>query len=793
MKTFKKRNIALLTACVVLLCTILCVTNVSAEEMTSFGKCGENLTWTLSDDGTLTISGTGEMYDFDWGGPWSSYHKQIKSIVFEEGVTSIGSRAFVGMFDPNCFYNEHYPHLDHITIGDTITVIRDSAFFANPIESIEFSDSLIEIGNSVFTDTLLSDVTFGSNLKIIGNYAFDCCPLPELNLPDSIEVIGTQAFSNNSALHELDIPEGVTNLGLWAFAACDNLTRVSVPSTVTTMGANPFCINKSLSEITVSPDNPMYCSVDNAIYSKDLTVLYSVQGSHSGTYRVADTVTTIADYAFYSHQWIDTVIFPANVKTIGNSMFTNSNSVTTVIFEGNAPQFSERVFNYASSTTVYYPKNNSTWTTDVLQKYGGKEVLWVSYIPPFGTCGENLAWKFDNGILTITGSGEMDSYRNTQVPWHDYREKITHIIITDNVTTIGSYAFSDCTSLQSVTFGKAVTAINSYAFSGCPLLKEITLNNTVTAINMNAFQNCNGLETAYLGHSLESIGYQAFYNCTNLKSITIPESTVLIENEAFKNCRFREAIILSPSVKFNDNTLICSTMSGYRESTAEEYATRNGISFITLDIVETDPVIPEEVQVEFNLSDASALTGNTVEVILSVNSKTEINSIALYELTYDPEVLTFMGFDDYQDFENDKCAFPNCFDSEKGLITIPLKQSEALTGTVCKLIFKLCATAQCETTKVSMTSLVKNFNDVISSTVTEAKITVRNQLLGDINGDNAVDISDAMLLFQHSMLPDLFPLPYSGNLDFTKDGCIDIADAMLLFQYSMLPDLFPIN
>ena len=64
---------------------------------------------------------------------------------------------------------------------------------------------------------------------------------------------------------------------------------------------------------------------------------------------------------------------------------------------------------------------------------------------------------------------------------------------------------------------------------------------------------------------------------------------------------------------------------------------------------------------------------------------------------------------------------------------------------------------------------------------------------GDINGDGSLDLADAILLFQHTMLPDLYPINYPGNPDFTKDDSVDLADAILLFKHSMLPDLYPID
>lgn len=92
--------------------------------------------------------------------------------------------------------------------------------------------------------------------------------------------------------------------------------------------------------------------------------------------------------------------------------------------------------------------------------------------------------------------------------------------------------------------------------------------------------------------------------------------------------------------------------------------------------------------------------------------------------------------------------------------------------------------------------LDSNNMELTDSDYAEIEITVKEQqggwVLGDINGDGSVDIKDAMTLFQHSLLPDLFPITYEGSVDFTKDGAVDIKDAIAVFQYSMLPDLFPL-
>ena len=83
--------------------------------------------------------------------------------------------------------------------------------------------------------------------------------------------------------------------------------------------------------------------------------------------------------------------------------------------------------------------------------------------------------------------------------------------------------------------------------------------------------------------------------------------------------------------------------------------------------------------------------------------------------------------------------------------------------------------------------------ETISATCTVTVTEAPDELLGDIDGNGTVDIDDAILLFQHSVLPDIYQIEYKGNIDFDKNGAVDIDDAILLFQYSVLPDIYPIG
>ena len=93
---------------------------------------------------------------------------------------------------------------------------------------------------------------------------------------------------------------------------------------------------------------------------------------------------------------------------------------------------------------------------------------------------------------------------------------------------------------------------------------------------------------------------------------------------------------------------------------------------------------------------------------------------------------------------------------------------------------------------VSASVIVKLSSVSISAGVEASEVTVRTQLLGDIDGNETVDVDDCLALFQYSMLPDLYPIDYVGSVDFDKNGTVDVDDCLRLFQYSILPDLYPL-
>ena len=127
-----------------------------------------------------------------------------------------------------------------------------------------------------------------------------------------------------------------------------------------------------------------------------------------------------------------------------------------------------------------------------------------------GSCGKNLTWTLDaNGLLTISGTGEMADYENNPPPWYDQRTSIQSVIIENGVTSIGDFAFYGCNILTSASLPDSVTSIGSYSFSLCRSLISIMIPDGVTRIEEESFSSCYSLTSVTIPDSVTSIGNYA--------------------------------------------------------------------------------------------------------------------------------------------------------------------------------------------------------------------------------------------------------------------------------------------
>ncbi len=220
------------------------------------GTCGENLSWTLDDNGVLTVSGTGEMYRWDSRDsvPWNGSKEKIKKVVIKEGVSLVGKYSF-----------SYCENLKEVSFPDSLTVIEEYSFYeCSRLQSVEFPKNLGTIGTSAFEGCIaLKKVKIPETINWLGGYIFEYCgnleeaiilgnpshwssgifssceKLKTVKLSGNIEEIPQSTFLCCKSLTEIVIPQGVKRIGKGAFVR-SGLTSIVIPKSVTQIDKEVF-------------------------------------------------------------------------------------------------------------------------------------------------------------------------------------------------------------------------------------------------------------------------------------------------------------------------------------------------------------------------------------------------------------------------------------------------------------------------------------------------------------------------------------------------------------------------
>ena len=469
------------------------------------GTCGDNLTWTLTDDGVLTISGTGEMDDyFEGGAPWYGYADGITSVVIETGVTSIGGEAFC-----DC------TALTSVTVGSDVTKIGTQAFYGcTSLREIVVPDSVTDFGALIWNrcdnlecitlpytgtnENALANILGTVSLKTV--ILSDACTeiadeafkfwenLTTVVMGKNVRSIGDSAFYRCTGLTEIRIPQGVTDIGEYAFAQCTGLTEIVVPNSVERIGWCAFIDCENLTTITIpfvgggTEENGQF---------------YDIFGmkvpDHLRTVILLDGCTRIPYSAFNGCDKLETIVLPNGVVSIGASAFYNCTGLTSVNIPETVTQIGNQAFYYCSGLTgIVIPDS-------------------VVAIGAYAFCD-------CTGLETLTLGSGLQSIGNQAF---SYCTSLTEIVIPDNVTSMGNHAFSDCTNLTNVTIGSGLAdmaTVESFVFANCSSLTTVVIREGVTAIPSYLFMGCTELKNITIPASMKHIG-TAFEDCAKLEHI----------------------------------------------------------------------------------------------------------------------------------------------------------------------------------------------------------------------------------------------------------------------------------
>ncbi|MBE6637749.1 MAG: hypothetical protein E7618_08125 [Ruminococcaceae bacterium] len=517
----------------VMLSLILSMTAVlAAEEPVLSGSCGADITYSLSADGVLTVSGNGIIAGRVPSEPLipAEHAASVTSLVFSEGITTIGTAAFLNLTAvTEVTIPASVISIDDYAIGftyadDTYTPIPDFKLIA-PEDSIakdyaqryEFAFEALVVAPPLPSGPCGEKATWELSedgvLTICGEGAIDhydaaLAPwmtledidieIKELIIEEGITAIGCNAFENMD-IHSVELPSTLLEISDNAFRSCTSLTSVTIPGTVNIVSSGAFtgCLR--------------------------LTVLTLREG-----------VSVIADSAF-AMTAITELSLPESLSYLGDSAFLNCQALTKV----NAPGVNE-----IGSRTFY----------------GCSGLRTVSSL----------------NVLNVIGDSAFESC--SLLKTFDF---------TAPLISIGSRAFYGCNALVTVSLPHTLEQLGSYAFRNCAALKEISTGNGLTEIPEGAFQNCGKLYIVNIGTSVETIGERAFVSCPVLRSLEIPSNVHYIFPKAI-GYHYYEAVGAQVNGTYAAYTDFVLHIRALSPSAAENYANDNGFNFTSLGVVEDD-------------------------------------------------------------------------------------------------------------------------------------------------------------------------------------------------------------
>ncbi len=206
---------------------------------------------------------------------------------------------------------------------------------------------------------------------------------------------------------------------------------------------------------------------------------------------------------------------------------------------------------------------------------------------PFGKCGDDLTWEIIDGVLTISGEGDMWDYTDDGTPWYSISNTIEQIIIEDGVTFISTGAFVECTLVESVIIPDSVVEIGYAAFAQCISLKSVTFGSGLLHIGDLAFAYCISLESIIIPDSVVEIGYAAFGECDSLTTVHIGSGVTYIGEYAFADCYLKDIYYNGTEEEWNlidiasNNREIFEAELHFEDEVSVIYADINGDAEIT--------------------------------------------------------------------------------------------------------------------------------------------------------------------------------------------------------------------
>ncbi len=427
--------------------------------------------------------------------------------------------------------------------------------------------------------TIPSSVTYNGTtytVTSIGDRAFqDCSSLSSVDIPSSVTSIGNGVFSGCSSLTSVDIPTSVTSIGQYAFSGCSSLTSVDIPTSVTSIDFRAFYKVRNINYHGIATEAPWGALSINGYVDGYLVYSDSTKTTLLGCSAVATSVTipttvtsigeyafencsrlttidipsnlsltSIGEYTFYGCSSLTSVEIPSSVTTIGNSAFYGCHSLASVEIPTSVTSIGFAAFSDCRSlTSVEIPSSVFSIGSRAFYKVRNVNYYGVATGAPWGALSMN---GYVDGYFVYSDS--------TKTNLLGCSAAATSVTIPTTVTSIGEYAFENCSRLITIDIPSnlSLTSIGEYTFYGCSSLTSVEIPSSVTSIGVFAFYGCHSLASVEIPSSVTSIGMSAFERCHSLASVEIPSSVTWIGLCAFSACTMLDTVVFSAMCEWSE-------------------------------------------------------------------------------------------------------------------------------------------------------------------------------------------------------------------------------------------------
>lgn len=502
------------------------------------------------------------------------------------------------LYVPECCQNVDFSSINNQNII-LISNKRPDKLSRDLISNVIIPNNVIEIEESAFTycKNIIS-IIISNDITSIGASAFsNCSKLTSIFIPNSVSSIGYSAFSNCSNLALITLPNSITTIGSKAFEQCSELVSINIPSSVTSVGNDAFGSNFAhleyykgcykLKEVHISnleawfnisfesaTSNPLYYA--HHLYLDDVELTEII---------VPNEITQIKDYTLYGASSITSIIMSENVLNIGDSAFYGCESLQSVTIKGDVLRIGANSFYNCYnliSISIFKVKNignNAFFNCKKLNKVSISNLKsWfeINFYSEYSNHHSSNPLYYGHHLYVDDKEVTEIDIPSSVIQINERvlvgASSITSITIPESVETIGNYAFGWCTGLTSLKFknNSQLTSIGDYAFFNCSELKSITIPNSVTSMGSCLFLNCSGLVSVELSNAVRNVKYATFSGCSSLISIGLSDNITNIGACAFYECSSLISIIISTSItKINSNSFYnCSNLTIYCKATS---------------------------------------------------------------------------------------------------------------------------------------------------------------------------------------------------------------------------------